>query len=122
MPGSGPGRPAPTPLPRADAHYRANRPPCTQVALFLAKAEGRLAKWRLRLAEFDFEVLFRPGVKQSVPDAFSRVETTNGDQGALEDEIPYFAVEDPRSYGWDFADGGVETSTSLPATSVRSGL
>ncbi len=57
-------------------------------ALLLAKAEGRLAKWRLRLAEFGFDVLYRPSVKHSVTDALCRVETTNGDQDALEDEIP----------------------------------
>ncbi len=53
-------------------------------ALFLAKAEGRLAKWRLRLAEFDFEVVYRP-VKHYVSYTLCRVETTNGDRGILED-------------------------------------
>ncbi len=73
-------------------------------ALFCGKDEGRLAKWRLRLAEFDFEVVYRPGVKHSAPDAFSRVETTNGDRGTLEDEMPCFVTEDPESFDWDFAD------------------
>ncbi len=90
-------------------------------ALFLAKAEGRLAKWRLRLAEFDFDVVYRPGVKHSVPDALYRVETTNGEQGALADEIYCFAVEDTWSHGRDFVDGRVESSTSPHATGDRSG-
>ncbi len=38
-------------------------------ASFLANAEESLAKWRLWLAEFDFEVIYRPGVKHSVHDA-----------------------------------------------------
>ncbi len=82
-------------------------------ALFLAKAEGRLAKWRLRLAEFDFEVVYRLGVKQSVPDSFYRVEITNGDRGILEDEIPCFVTQDPEAHDWDFADGEAEDLASL---------
>ncbi len=57
-------------------------------ALFLSNAEGRLSKWRLRLAEFDFDVVYRPGVKHQVPDALSRIETTGGESGPLEDSIP----------------------------------
>ncbi len=70
-----------------------------------AKEEGGLAKWRLRLAEFDVGVVYRPGVKRSELDNLSRVETTNGGQGALEDEIPYFAVDCTWSHGWDSVDG-----------------
>ncbi len=46
-------------------------------ACFLAKVNGRLAKCRLRLEEFDFDVVYRPGLKHSVPDALYRVETRN---------------------------------------------
>ncbi len=81
-------------------------------ALCLAKAQRRLAKWRLRLAEFHFDVVYRPGVTHSVPDALSRVETTRGDQGALEDEMLCFPVEGPWSHGWNFVYQGVESSTS----------
>ncbi len=49
-------------------------------ALFIAKAEGRHAKWRLRLAEFDFNVVYWPGIKHTVPEALSRVPTEGGDQ------------------------------------------
>ncbi len=57
-------------------------------ALFLAKAEGRFAEWRLRLAELDFEVVYRPGVKHSVPDALSKVGTTNEDAVHLRTKNP----------------------------------
>ncbi len=57
-------------------------------AFFLWNAEGRLAKWRLRLAEFDFDVVYRPGVKHKVPEALSRIETTGGESGPLDDSIP----------------------------------
>ncbi len=40
-----------------------NRSPCSEVGIILSNVEGRLAKWRLQLAEFDFEVVYRPGVK-----------------------------------------------------------
>ncbi len=80
-------------------------------ALFLAKAEVRLAKWRLRLVEFDFEVVYRRGVKNSIPDGLYRVETTNGDQSALEDEILCFAVQNPWTRDWEFVEGRVENST-----------
>ncbi len=61
-------------------------------AFFIAEAEGRLAKWRLRLAEFDFDVVYRPGIKHTVPEALSRVPTQGGDQSYQEDEIPCFVV------------------------------
>ncbi len=57
-------------------------------ALFVSNAEGRLAKWRLRLAEFDFDVIYRPGIKHQVFDALSRIETTGGECSILEDSVP----------------------------------
>ncbi len=77
------------------------------------KAESRLMKWRLPLAEFDFNVLYCSGVNNSVPDALSMVETTDGDCGTLEDEIRFFVAEDHESHDWDFADGETDDLDSL---------
>uniref|UniRef100_A0A671MRQ1 Reverse transcriptase RNase H-like domain-containing protein n=1 Tax=Sinocyclocheilus anshuiensis TaxID=1608454 RepID=A0A671MRQ1_9TELE len=33
---------------------------------------GRLARWSLRLQDFDFEIIHKPGVSNSVPDSLSR--------------------------------------------------
>ncbi len=45
-------------------------------ALFIAKAEGRLPMWRLLLAEIDFDVVYGPGIKSTVPDALPQIPTT----------------------------------------------
>ncbi len=41
----------------------------------LTDVSGRLARWRLRLLEFDFTVKFKKGAKNTVADAVSRLPT-----------------------------------------------
>jgi len=42
-------------------------------------AHGRLAQWRLRLAEFDYAVQTRPGASHHAVDTMSRISTPAGD-------------------------------------------
>jgi Integrase zinc binding domain len=63
--------------------------------LSLKDPSGRLARWRLRLAEFYFEIQYRPGIKNSVADGCSQVPTTGGDTADVDDDIPCFVVSRP---------------------------
>ena len=58
--------------------------------LTLSDPSGRLMRWRLRLSEFDFEIQYRPGRVQQVPDALSRLITPGSDPKPVDDEIPTF--------------------------------
>lgn len=49
---------------------------------------GRLARWCLRLQDFDFEVIHKPGISNSVPDALSRNPTSSG---KVADLLPPYA-------------------------------
>lgn len=49
---------------------------------------GRLVRWRLRLSKFDFEVVYRAGVKNQDVEASQRLETDGTDERLLEDDIP----------------------------------
>ena len=60
--------------------------------LNIAEPSGRLARWRLRLAEFDFEVQYRPGRQHNLADGMSRLLTEGGDTSPIDDEIPCFSV------------------------------
>ena len=62
--------------------------------LNLADAKGRLARWRLRLSEYDFVVEHRAGIKHQAADALSRLETTGLDTSTLRDEIPCYVVDE----------------------------
>ena len=64
--------------------------------LNIADVSGRLARWRLRLSEFDFEVVHRPGVKHQAADALSRMQTNGEDASRMDDEIPCFLAEHHR--------------------------
>jgi hypothetical protein len=59
----------------------------------LSDAQGRLARWRLRLAEFDFQVEYRPGANHHAADAMSRIPHQPVPDDAIEVEIPVLTVE-----------------------------
>lgn len=53
---------------------------------------SRLMRWRLRLAEFTFDVLYKPGASHHAPDFLSRTRTGALDDSDLDDEIPCLAL------------------------------
>ena len=61
--------------------------------LNLADSSGRLARWRLRLAEYDYEVQYRPGVKHQLADGVSRLRVKDALSEPVDDEVPCFAVQ-----------------------------
>jgi len=60
--------------------------------LHMDSAHGRLARWRLRLAEFDYVVQTRPGASHPAVDTMSRISTPEGDEGAIPDAVPCLAL------------------------------
>ena len=61
--------------------------------LTLNDPTGRLMRWRLRLMEFDYEIVYRPGRVHQVPDALSRLpqpEDAEGVADDVDDTIPTF--------------------------------
>jgi len=64
--------------------------------LNLSDASGRLMRWRLRLADFDYEVKHRAGIKHQAADTLSRIRTNGEDTSDLDDAIPTLLVSDPR--------------------------
>ena len=61
--------------------------------LNLADSSGRLARWRLRLAEYDYELKYRPGIKHQLADGVSRLRTDGGDTEPVDDEVSCFVVQ-----------------------------
>ena len=61
--------------------------------LNLKDSTGRLARWRLRLSPFDYDVVHKAGLKHQAPDALSRLTTTGMDDSPIDDEIPDWAPE-----------------------------
>lgn len=56
--------------------------------LHMDSSHGRLARWRLRLAEYDYVVQTRPGAAHHAADTMSRLPTTGGEDGEVQDDIP----------------------------------
>ena len=59
----------------------------------LSDASNRLARWRLRLLEFDFEIKYRKGANNTVADAISRLPTYGHTNRAADLDIPCLNIE-----------------------------
>ena len=68
-------------------------PEALRWVLNLADSSGRLARWRLRLADYDYEVKYRPGVKYQLANGVSRLCTDGGDTDPGDDEVSCFSVQ-----------------------------
>ena len=62
--------------------------------LNITEPSSRLTRWRLRLAEFDFEVRYKKGKDNQHADALSRLLTASPTVDNDEDEIPSFLLEE----------------------------
>jgi len=60
--------------------------------LHMDGAHGRLARWRLRLAELDYVVQTRPGASHYAADTMSRISEPAVDDGAIPDAVPSLAL------------------------------
>lgn len=61
--------------------------------LNIIDATGRLARWELRLSEFEYDAVHRAGIKNQAADALYRLPTTGHDITPLDDDIPVALVE-----------------------------
>jgi hypothetical protein len=59
----------------------------------LSDAKGRLARWRHRLAEFDFQMEYSPGANHHAADDMSRLPQQPVRDDAIDVEIPVLTVE-----------------------------
>jgi transposase InsO family protein len=60
----------------------------------LSDAQGRLARWRLRLAEFDFKVEYNPGASHHAADALSRLPHQPVPPHPIDLDIPVLALDE----------------------------
>jgi len=83
--------------------------------LHMDGAHGRLAWWRLRLAEFDYVVQTRPGASHHAADKMSRISAPAVDDGAIPDAVPCLALPNS-SAAWQLppqTEGGLLSPLTL---------
>jgi hypothetical protein len=83
----------------------------------LSDAQGRLARWRLRLAEFTFKVEYHPDVAYHTAYAMSRLPHQAVPSDPIEEEIPVCAVAHEESQEPEFPTA-LEEVTSDPITEI----
>ena len=83
--------------------------------LHMDGAHGRLARWRLRLAEFDYVVQPRPGASHHAADTMSRISKPAVDDGALPYAVACLALPNS-SAAWQLrpqTEGGLLSPLTL---------
>jgi hypothetical protein len=83
----------------------------------LSDAQGRLARWRLRLAEFTFKVEYHPGVAHHAADAMSRLPHQAVPSDPIEEDIPVCAVAHAESRAQAFL-AALEDAATDPITEI----
>jgi len=82
----------------------------------------RLARWRLRLSELEFDVAYKPGMTHYLADSISRLESGASDETAFDDTVPVFATRANArpyhgylmiDYTHEYLDVGTHTRTPL---------
>lgn len=61
--------------------------------LDLVDASGRLARWLLRLSEFEYEVQYRPEIKRNVAYAMLRLNTDGLDTTIVDNDISCYTMQ-----------------------------
>lgn len=75
----------------------------------ISEPSGRLMRWRLRLSEFDFQVVYKKGKLNTQADALSRLTTLGSTVVAPDEDIPCFLIQDsPRPCVHTHCTGNVE--------------
>ena len=62
--------------------------------LGLTDVTGRLARWRLRLLEFDISVEYKKGIKNKLADAISRIPTEGETDVSADLNIPGLSIKE----------------------------
>lgn len=79
---------------------------------------SHLARWRLRLSEFDFEVLHRAGVKQQPADTFLRPATNGEDGKSLENDISPLEINRRNFSPSQTSDNSVDSSQAFQSPAL----
>lgn len=65
----------------------------------LVNSFQRLAHWRLRPAENDYEVEYCPGTVHTVADGLSRLRRCEEEQNLIDEKVPCFVIESSQGTG-----------------------
>lgn len=84
----------------------------------MADVTSRYANWMLRLAEFNFEIIHRAGIKNQAADALSWLTENGLDRISHEDDIPFMAFirSNKHAFNSPTIDGEYSTHADMNLT------